>query len=117
MGSRSEDAETFGCLEEPRQCRANRTGEDFFRTFLIMECSSTSFDYYEYDMTLQNYKTHLTYLGETTVDLQLKTFMVLTTKHWEQCKHDIYAKQLRGDIDVRNDLLQITEGYWRNQQK
>lgn len=78
--------------------------------------------YYEYDTTLQLQDAFNTPLGESTVTNEDGS----TTKKpsWFSPLHNgdnrntsLYAKHLRGDIEVRSDLLQITEGYWRGFQR
>ena len=77
--------------------------------------------YYEYDMTLQLQDAFGIPLGETTVinedGTKTKQDSWFSPMSTSTSKTSFYAKQLRGDIDVRNDLIQITEGYWRGFQR
>jgi len=77
--------------------------------------------YYEYDMTLQLQDAFGMPLGETTVinedGTKTKQDSWFSPMSTSTSKTSFYAKQLRGDIDVRNDLIQITEGYWRGFQR
>lgn len=78
--------------------------------------------YYEYDMTLQLQDAFDMPLGESTVinpdgtTRQEATWFSPMNKGVNNTTN-YYAKQLRGDIDVRSDLIQITEGYWRSYQR
>lgn len=78
--------------------------------------------YYEYDMTLQLQDAFDMPLGQSTVinedgttSNQATWFSPLNSTN--NTNSNYYAKQLRGDIDVRSDLIQITEGYWRSYQR
>jgi hypothetical protein len=78
--------------------------------------------YYEYDMTLQLQDAFNMPLGETTTVNQdgsttKKSSWFSPLSNGGKTNASLYAKQLRGDIDVRSDLLQISEGYWRSQQR
>ena len=78
--------------------------------------------YYEYDTTLQLQDAFDMPLGESTVinpdgtTRQEATWFSPMNKGVNNTTN-YYAKQLRGDIDVRSDLIQITEGYWRSYQR
>ena len=78
--------------------------------------------YYEYDLTLQLQDAFDMPLGQSTVinedgttSNQATWFSRLNNNN--NTNSNYYAKQLRGDIDVRSDLIQITEGYWRSYQR
>lgn len=78
--------------------------------------------YYEYDMTLQLQDAFDIPLGQTAVLNEDGTTTNQAT--WFSPLHNStnnrtnqYAQQLRGDIEVRRDLIQITEGYWRSYQR
>lgn len=78
--------------------------------------------YYEYDMTLQLQDAFDIPLGQSTVINEDGTTSNQATwfsplNNTNNTNSNYYAKQLRGDIDVRSDLIQITEGYWRSYQR
>lgn len=75
--------------------------------------------FYDYDITLQLQDAFDIPLGETTLVNEDGT--TSKSPSWfssfyngDNNNANYYASQLRGDIDVRSDLLQVTEGYWRS---
>lgn len=78
--------------------------------------------YYEYDMTLQLQDAFDVPLGESTIinpdgtTRQEATWFSPMNRSVNNTTN-YYAKQLRGDIEVRSDLIQITEAYWRSYQR
>lgn len=77
--------------------------------------------YYDYDLTLQMQDAFQTPFGETTIfedGVQKKVpawFSPINKGGGFRAPN--YAQDLRNDIDVRTDLYQVTEGYWRSQKK
>lgn len=74
--------------------------------------------YHDYDLTLQLQEVFNTPFGETTTN---KNGVEVKTPAWfsplnqgQGFLNSAYANQLRTDIGVRTDLLQVTEAYWRS---
>ena len=78
-------------------------------------------DYHNYDLTLQMQNVFDTPMGQTTVfedGVERKIpawFSPLNTNGGYLSNS--YAKDLRTDIDVREDLVQVVEAYWRSWEK
>jgi len=74
--------------------------------------------YHDYDLTLQLQNVFDTPFGETTIteDGQQKKVPAWFSpiNNGSGFLNAGYAKQLRTDIDIRTDLLQVTESYWRS---
>ena len=92
--------------------------EDSFRGN-FGETHHVPFDgYYDYNLTLQLQEVFDTPFGETVVEQdgeQKKIPAWFSPMHRGQnFLTNPYARELRTDIDVRHDLLQVTEGYWRS---
>lgn len=74
--------------------------------------------WYDYDLTLQMQEVFQTPFGETTVmedGVEKKIpawFSPINRGNNYNTYH--YAQELRDDIDVRTDVLQVTEAYWRS---
>jgi len=74
--------------------------------------------WYDYDLTLQLQDAFQTPFGETIIEedgVQKKVpswFSPINRGNNYNTYH--YAQELRNDIDVRTDLLQVTETYWRS---
>lgn len=74
--------------------------------------------WYDYDLTLQMQEVFQTPFGETTIieDGEEKKvpawFSPLNRGNNYNTYH--YAQELRTDIEVRTDVLQVTESYWRS---
>lgn len=74
--------------------------------------------YHDYDLTLQLQDVFQTPMGETTV---VEDGVEKKVPAWfsdfnngSSYNNNHYASILRNDIEVRNDLLQVTESYWRS---
>lgn len=92
--------------------------EDSFRGN-FGETHHTPFDgYYDYNLTLQLQEVFNQPLGEETVyenGEEKKVPAWFSPMHRGQnFLTNPYARELRTDIDVRHDLLQVTEAYWRS---
>ena len=78
--------------------------------------------YYDYDLTLQLQDAFDTPLGETTYTDQngqtktVPSFLpeIQNDNHYGTSR---YARYMREDIEVRHDLLRVTEAYWRSWQR
>lgn len=74
--------------------------------------------WYDYDLTLQMQEVFQTPFGETTVvedGVEKKIpawFSPINRGNNYNTYH--YAQELRSDIEVRTDVLQVTEAYWRS---
>jgi hypothetical protein len=74
--------------------------------------------WYDYDLTLQMQEAFQTPFGETIIQedgVEKKVpawFSPINRGNNYNTYH--YAQELRNDIDVRTDLLQVTEAYWRS---
>jgi hypothetical protein len=101
-------------------------GKNSFKHLLNTNFGQTHYipfeGYYEYDTTLQLQDALDIPLGQSTyTDKEGNT---TTRPTWfsplnngDSSNSSFYAKELRGDIDVRGDLLQVTESYWRSFQR
>jgi len=74
--------------------------------------------YHDYDLTLQLQNVFDTPFGQTTIteDGQQKKVPAWFSplNNGNGFLNSAYASQLRTDIDIRTDLLQVTESYWRS---
>lgn len=79
--------------------------------------------YYDYDLTLQMQDVFQTPFGETYIEedgVQKKIpawFSPINKGGGGNYNTYHYAQDLRQDIEVRSDLLQVTEAYWRSYKK
>ena len=79
--------------------------------------------YYDYDLTLQMQDVFQTPFGETYIEedgVQKKIpawFSPINKGEGGNYNTYHYAQDLRQDIEVRSDLLQVTEAYWRSYKK
>lgn len=77
-------------------------------------------NYHDYDLGMQIQNALEIPMGETLVDTpngQQRLPSWLTPMHNVGHIGSIYSSYRRDDINVRNDLLQVTEGYWRSWKK
>jgi hypothetical protein len=75
--------------------------------------------WYDYDLTLQMQDALEMPLGETVinengVEKKVPAWFSPLNKNSTGYNTFHYANELRRDIDVRNDLVQVTEAYWRS---
>lgn len=74
--------------------------------------------YYDYDLTLQLQDVFETPMGETYVEENGERKKVPAwfspINNGNNYFTNAYARELRSDIEIRNDLLQVTEVYWRS---
>lgn len=74
--------------------------------------------YYDYDLTLQMQDLFQTPMGQTFIETEdgekkaVPAWFSPMNGNGYNTNH--YASLLRNDIEVRNDLLQLTESYWRS---
>ena len=77
--------------------------------------------WYDYDLTLQFQEIFDTPFGQTTIteDGQQKKVPAWFSplNRGQNFLNNEYARMLRSDIEIRNDLLQTTEAYWRSFKK
>jgi hypothetical protein len=74
--------------------------------------------WYDYDLTLQLQEVFETPFGETTivedgVEKKVPAWFSPINRGNNYNTYN-YAQELRSDITVRTDVLQVTEGYWRS---
>jgi hypothetical protein len=74
--------------------------------------------YHDYDLTLQLQDVFQSPMGETTI---MEDGVEKKVPAWfspinngTNYMNNHYASALRSDIEIRNDLLQVMEGYWRS---
>lgn len=78
--------------------------------------------YYDYDLTLQLQDAFDTPLGEATYTDEKGVTQTAPTwlpniKNDNHYGTSAYARHMREDVEVRRDLLRVTEAYWRSWQR
>lgn len=114
-----------GFYNQSREYGAGSSGSSF-KDLISNNFSETHYTpfagYYDYDMTLQMQELFDTPLGESIVvdengnETKVPSWFPKLNNGGNN-NVNRYAQELRQDIDVRSDLLQVTEAYWRSMKR